>query len=141
MNASKFMGVALGIVGVALLAGGIYVAMSYIGAIINATIDFVTTNSVAISRCGITVPNEIMQLKNQLATTILPAIYLGIPLAVVVISAVMFAGGYFYGKGSFEEQVETERKRKEEVEAEVQRRIGKMKQLPKKESEEEEEPE
>lgn len=135
------MGIVLGIIGVVLLVGSIYLAISYVGAIMNAMIDFVATNSGAISRCGITMPDEIVQLKDQVATTILPAIYLGIPLAVVVISAVMFAGGYYYGKGSIVDQMKRERKHEEEVEEEVERRIGTKKQRSKKEPEEEEEEE
>ncbi len=141
MNPSKFMGIVLGVVGVALLIGGIYLAISYVGAIMNAMIDFVATNSGAISRCGITVPDEIVQLKDQVATTILPALYLGIPLAVILISVIMFAGGYYFGRGSFEDQLKGEKKHEEEVEEEVERRMGKRRRVSKKEPEEEEEEE
>ena len=135
------MGIVLGIVGVVLLVGSIYLAISYVGAIMNAMIEFVATNGGAISRCGITLPDEIVQLKDQVATTILPALYLGIPLAVVVISAIMFAGGYYYGRGSVVDEMKKERKHEEEVEEEVERRIGKRKRKPKEEPEEEEEEE
>ena len=141
MNPSKFMGIVLGIIGVALLVGSIYMAISYVGAIMNAMIEFVTTNSGAISRCGITMPDEIVQLKDQVATTILPALYLGIPLAVVVISAIMFVGGYYYGRGSIVDEMKRERKQEEEVEEEVERRMGRRKRKPKEEPEEEEEEE
>jgi len=130
MNKNKIMGIMLGIIGVVLLGGGIYIALSYVGAIANATIDFVTTNSGAISRCGMSIPDEITQLKDQLATTILPGVYLGIPLAVIMISVIMFAGGYFFGRGSFQEQIDTHKRREEEVEKEVQSRISKKKLKP-----------
>ncbi len=139
MNPSKFMGMVLGIIGMVLLVGSIYFAITYVGAIMNAMIDFVATNGGAISRCGITIPDEIVQLKDQVATTILPAIYLGIPLAVVVISAVMFAGGYYYGRGSIVDEMKRERRHEEEVEEEVERRVSKRKRKPKEEPEVEEE--
>ncbi len=141
MNRTKFMGIVLGLIGVILLAGGIYLAISYVGAIMNAMIDFVTTNSGAISSCGITVPDEIAELKGQVATTILPGLYLGIPLAVIVISVIMFAGGYFFGRGSYQDQLSRERKQEEEVEEEVERRVSTKRRRPKKEPEEEEEEE
>jgi hypothetical protein len=135
------MGMILGIIGVVLLVGSIYFAISYVGAIMNTMIEFVATNSGAISRCGITMPDEIVQLKDQVATTILPALYLGIPLAVVVISAVMFAGGYYYGRGSIVDEMKRERKHEEEMEEEVERRMGRRKRKPKEEPGEEEEEE
>ena len=133
MNRTKFMGMILGLVGVILLAGGIYFAISYVGSILNATVEFYTTNSGEISRCGISVPDEVVQLKDQVATTILPGVYLGVPLAVIIISVIMFAGGYFYGRGSYQDQVNREKKHEEEVEQEVERRIVRKKQRPKKE--------
>jgi hypothetical protein len=133
------MGIVLGIVGIALLAGSIYMALTYVGAIGNIMIDFFSTNSGAISRCGISVPDEIVQMKDQVATTIIPGVYLGIPLAVIIISVIMFAGGYFYGRGSYQDQLGKEKKHEEDVEKEVRYRVGKKKQMPKKEPEEEEE--
>lgn len=141
MNPSKFMGIVLGLIGVVLLVGSIYLAITYVGAIMNAMIEFITTNGSALSRCGITAPAEIVQLKDQVATTILPAIYLGIPLAVVLISAIMFAGGYYFGRGSIVDQMKRDRKHEDEVEEEVERRVGKKRQRPKEEPEEEEEEE
>ncbi len=136
MNRTKFMGIVLGLIGVILLAGGIYFALSYIGNIMNAMIEFVSTNSGAISSCGITVPDEIAELKDEVATTILPGLYLGIPLAVILISFIMFAGGYFYGRGSYQDQLNRERKEEEKVEAEIERRIVRKKQRSRKEAEE-----
>ena len=104
------MGIILGLVGVVLLVGGIYLAMTYVGAIMNGMIEFFTTNSGAIANCGISVPDELAQLKDQVATVILPGVYLGIPVAVLLISLIMFAGGYFFGKGSLKDQMNTEKK-------------------------------
>lgn len=139
MNKSKFAGIVLGCIGVILLGGGIYLAVSYVGTIMNAMIEFVTTNSGAISSCGISIPDEIVALKDQVATTILPGLYLGVPLAVILISAVMFAGGYFYGRGSYQDELDRRRKEEEKVEQEVERRISRKKREPKKEEPEEEE--
>jgi hypothetical protein len=138
MNRTKFAGIVLGLVGVVLLAGSIFLALTYVGAIMNAMVGFVTTNSGAISNCGISIPKEIVDLKDEIATTILPGLYLGIPLAVIIISVIMFAGGYFYGRGSYQDQLSTEKRRKEAVEEEVERRVSKKKQKPVEEPEEEE---
>jgi len=135
MNRTKFMGMVLGLIGVILLAGGIYFAISYVGNILDATVEFYTTNSGEISRCGIRVPDEVVELKDQVATTILPGVYLGVPLAVIIISVIMFAGGYFYGRGSYQDQINEEKKHKEEVEEEVERRISRKKQKLRKEEE------
>lgn len=123
MNRSKFLGLVLGVLGVALLGGGIYMAMTYLGTILNAMVDFISANSGAISNCGISVPPMFLELKDQLATTIIPGVYLGVPLAVILISVIMFAGGYFYGRGSFQDQLSQERKHEEEMEQEVERRV------------------
>jgi uncharacterized membrane protein len=141
MNRTKFSGFVLGIAGVVLLAVGIYLAISYVGTLMNAMIDFVSKNSGAISNCGITVPDEIAKLKDQVATTIIPGLYLGIPLATIVIAVIMFAGGYFFGRGSYQDQLDRKKKQEEELEEEVERRIGKKGQGSTKEPEEEEEEE
>lgn len=138
MNGTKFMGIVLGLAGVILLAGGIYFAITYVGSILTAMVDFVTANSNAISRCGITVPEEVSALKGDITTTILPAVYLGIPLAVILISAIMFAGGYFFGKGSYQDQLNKQKKQEEQVEEEVERRTTRKKKSKKKSDEEEE---
>jgi hypothetical protein len=125
------MGMILGLVGVVLLAGSIYLAITYLGDILNAMVEFVTNNSSAISRCGVTVPEKIVQLRDDVATTILPGIYLGVPLAVIIISVIMFAGGYLYGKGSYQDQLNRDRKQERAIEEEVERRIVRKKQKPK----------
>ncbi len=123
MNRTKFIGIVLGILGVVLLGGGIYMAISYVGSTLNAMVEFVAENGGTISQCGVRVPDEVVQMKDQIATTILPGVYLGVPLAVIIISLIMFAGGYFYGRGSYQDQLESKKKREDEVEREVERRI------------------
>ncbi len=124
MNKNKFLGIVLGAVGVVILIGGLYLAISYVGTLMKAMIDFISANSSAISRCGVTVPDMFMELKDQFATLILPMLYLGIPLAVVLISVVMFAGGYYFGRGSLQDDLRDKDKRQEEIEREVERRVG-----------------
>ncbi|MBD3210287.1 hypothetical protein GF318_02800 [Candidatus Micrarchaeota archaeon] len=141
MNRTKFLGIVLGCIGVVLLGGGIYLAVSYVGATMNAMINFFTTNSGALSSCGISIPDEIAALKDQVATTILPGLYLGVPLAVIVISAVMFAGGYYYGRGSYRDQLDRKMKQEEELKEEIERRISEKKRKPAKEEPAEEEEE
>lgn len=139
MNGTKLIGIVLGFAGVVLLVGGIYLAISYVGAIMNGMIDFFAANGGAIANCGIGVPDELAQLKDQVATVILPGVYLGIPVAVILTSAIMFAGGYFFGKGSLKDDMNKEKRREEEVEQEVERRV--VKKSAKKEEPVEEEPE
>ena len=123
MNGSKLMGIVLGLLGVVLLVGGIYYAITYVGAIMNVMIDFFAQNGGAIANCGIGVPDELAQLKDQVATVILPGVYLGIPVAVILTSVIMFAGGYFYGKGALQDKLHGEKRHAEQMEQEVERRV------------------
>lgn len=139
MNKNKLLGMVLGVVGLVILIGGLYLAISYVGTLMKTMIDFISSNNDAISRCGINVPERFVELSNQFATNILPMLYLGIPLAVVLIAVVMFASGYFFGKGALQDELDSERKKKEEIDSEVRKRVGKRTVIEEPEEEESEE--
>lgn len=137
MNRNKFMGIILGLAGLLILVGGLFLAISYLGTLMKGMIDFISANANRISQCGITVPDMFVELRDQFATLILPMLYLGIPVAVIVISVLMFYGGYFFGRGSLQDEMKDKSKKEEEIETEVERRVG-TKKKPEKEPEEEE---
>jgi len=141
MNKNKTAGTLLAVLGAILLVGGLYLAISYMGTLMKGIIDFLSANSGEISDCGIGVPDMFIELKDQFATLILPVLYLGIPLAVVIISVIMFLGGYYYGKGSFQDRLKQEMEHEEKIEQEVERRVGKKSMKGKKQKEEPEEEE
>lgn len=144
MKKNKLISLFLGIIGALLVIGGLYVAIFYLNYFGQGLIEFVSVNNVeSISKCGIVVPDMFLQLRDQFATTILPVLYLGVPIAIILISAIWFLSGYYFGKSRIEEDLEGREKRKKEIEEEVQKRVGKgkMKKEPEEEYEEEEEPE
>lgn len=128
MNKNKFFAIVLGILGAVLVIGGLYFTISYLNSLGQGVIDFVSVNNVnTISRCGIVVPEQFIQFRNQFATVILPMLYLGIPLVVILISVIMFFSGYYFGKSRFEEDIGREVRKQKEIEEEVNKRVGEKK--------------
>ncbi len=137
MNKNKFISLILAAVGVASVIGGLYFTISYLNSLGQGVIDFVSVNNVnTISRCGITVPEKFIEFRDNFATAILPALYLGFPIAVIFISAIMFLSGYYFGKSKVEEDLEKEVRKQKEIEEEVKKRVAVKK--PKEKTEEEE---
>jgi hypothetical protein len=125
MKKNKLMSLVLAIIGAALVIGGLYLLISYLNYFGQGLIQFVSANNVeTISRCGIVVPDMFLQLRDQFATAIIPVLYLGIPVAVILISVIWFLSGYYLGKSRIQEDLESEAKRKMEIEEEVQKRVG-----------------
>lgn len=92
------------LLGILVIVGSAYVIISYANDIISAVVTFVTTNDYSkLQQCGITAPAEFTKLKAEFTTLILPALYLGLPLLLVVISALMFFSGFYYHKGKLED--------------------------------------
>jgi len=135
VNKNKFISLVLAVVGGAFIIGGLYFVISYLNNIGQGVIDFVSVNNVnAISKCGIIVPEKFIELRNNFATVLLPILYLGFPIAVIIIAAIMFLSGYYYGKSKIEDDMERELRKQREIEEEVKRRITTKK--PKEEMEE-----
>lgn len=121
---SKSAAMILGLVAVILLFAGLYVAITYLSYIGKTLIDFFSANNVqTISDCGVVIPPEFTEIRNQIPSTILPAVYLGIPVFLILVSALMFSSGYFLGKHRYELEISDELKRQDEIENEVARRV------------------
>ncbi|NYZ77719.1 hypothetical protein H0O02_05405 [Candidatus Micrarchaeota archaeon] len=136
MYKNKFVSLVLAVIGAVLVIGGLYFAISYLNNLGQGVINFVSVNNVnTISRCGIVVPEEFIAFRDHFATGVLPVLYLGFPIAVILISIVMFLSGYYFGKSRFEDDMEKEVKKQKEIEEEVKKRAVVKK--PKEETEEE----
>jgi len=112
------------------------VGVTYLGFIGKALIEFFSAGNIqSMNECGITTPQEFVDIRNQLPTTLLPAIYIGIPVSLILISALMFFSGYFFGKHTVEIELDAHIKREDEIEDEIKRRTGKKKEQHSKETE------
>lgn len=124
MKKNKLIGIVLGAIGAILVIGGLYFAIYYLNYFGQGLIEFVSVNNVdSISRCGIVVPDMFLQLRDQFATSVLPVLYIGFPLAVIITAGIMFLSGYYFGRSSHEEDIESAEKREKEIEQEVQKRV------------------
>ncbi len=124
MKKNKLIGIILGAIGAILVMGGLYFAIYYLNYFGQGLIEFISVNNVdTISRCGIVVPDMFLQLRDQFSTSVLPVLYIGFPLAVIITAGIMFLSGYYFGRSSHEEDLESVEKREKEIEEEVQKRI------------------
>ena len=129
---NKVLSLVFGILGILLLIVSLYFAISYLSYIGKVLIDFFSANNVqTISDCGVVIPDEFTEIRNQIPSTILPAVYIGIPLSLILLSALMFFSGYFFGKHKVESELDAHIRREEEIEEEVKRRTGGKKEKPK----------
>lgn len=128
---NKILAIVLGAIGAAMVIAGLYLAISYFSYIGKVIIDFFSANNMDnLASCGIVVPAAFTEIRDQFPTTLLPMLYLGIPLFLVALSLVMFGSGYFYGKHSMEMEAEAHRQREEHIQREVERRMGAKAQKP-----------
>jgi len=105
----------------ALAIGGIlYMVLSYAGDTLNAMTDFITTNDFTkLKSCGIDPPAQFDKIQSDLPTVILPFLYLGLPVMLIVIAFLMFLSGLFYEKGRYED----ESRRMERIESEAEKKV------------------
>lgn len=139
---NKAISMVLGVLGLVVIIGGVYYALTYFSYLGNLIIAFFSANSVQdLSSCGLYVPEGFNNLRDQIATTILPMLYLGVPLFLIAVSVLMFGSGYYFGRHSTESQHKEKVKREEEIKQEVAKRMGRkqMKATEEEEAEEEEE--
>lgn len=118
MNKSKTIGILFVVLGLVVVVGSAYFIITYSSNVLNAMLDFVTTNDFAkLQNCGVNMPPQFLQLKGELTGVLLPFLYLGLPLLLVVLSLLMFSGGYYYCLGKNED----EGRRAEKVELDLRR--------------------
>ncbi|NYZ61135.1 hypothetical protein H0O01_05570 [Candidatus Micrarchaeota archaeon] len=128
---NKILAVVLGLVGAILVLASLYFAISYFSYLGKVIIEFFSANNMNnLASCGIVVPAAFTEIRDQFPTTLIPMLYLGIPLFLVAISFIMFGSGYFYGKHSMESEAEARRQREEHIQREVERRVGGKAQAP-----------
>jgi hypothetical protein len=105
MSKYKLVSYLFVLLGLIIIIGAAYLIISYASDILNAIVDFVSTNGFAkLQQCGVTPPPQFSKIKADLTSVILPFLYVGIPLLLIVISALMFMGGFYYHKGKFEDE-------------------------------------
>ena len=123
MVKNKILSVLFGVAGIILLVASLYLAISYLSYIGKVMIDFFSSNNIqTISECGVVIPHEFTEIRDQMPSTILPAVYLGIPLTVLLISILMFFSGYYLGRHKVESELDAHLQREEEIEKEVKKR-------------------
>jgi len=122
MNKNKLACFLLVILGLMVMFGAAYVIISYAQGVIGAIVEFVTTNDFTkLQQCGVNPPGEFSKLKSDFATLILPALYLGIPVLLLVISALMFLAGFYYHKGKMQD----DNQKQEQLEREMVHKVVK----------------
>jgi hypothetical protein len=110
------------LLGLVVIVGSAYVIISYASDIFRAIVDFVTTNDYTkLRECGISTPPQFERIKADLTTVILPFMYLGLPLLLVIISMLMFMGGFYHHKAKHEDET----RKTEEMEREMVRKLVK----------------
>jgi hypothetical protein len=120
MSKYKFVSGLFVILGLLVIVGAAYVIIQYATGMINAVVDFVTTNDYSkLQQCGITPPSEFAKVKNEFATLILPTLYIGLPGLLLVVSALMFLAGFYYHRGKLEDEA----KKHEELERQMVHKI------------------
>lgn len=122
---NKILSLLFGIIGVILIIACLYFTISYLSYIGKVLIDFFSANNVqAISECGVFIPDEFTEIRNQIPSVILPAVYIGMPLSLLLLAGLMFFSGYFFGKHKVESELDAHIRREEEIEDEVEKRVG-----------------
>ncbi len=122
MNRYKLISYLFVLLGVIVIAGSAYVIISYASDIINAIVNFVTTNDYSkLQQCGVTPPPQFGKLKDEFVSLILPSLYIGFPALLAVISALMFFAGVYYCRGKLED----DSYKREQLEREMAQKIAK----------------
>ncbi len=100
MGKNNGITVTLVIASILMIAVSTYMVVTYSTGILNAAVDFTTTEHLnKLDACGITYPAEILKLKADVPGLLLPAIYVGLPGILIVLSVLMFIAGYYYANG------------------------------------------
>ena len=122
MRGTKVASYVLVIVALTVIIGASYLIISYATDILTAIVDFVTTNDFAkLRQCGVIMPKQFNTVRGDLTTVILPFLYMGLPLLLIIIGAIMFSAGMHYK----ESKIEEEKEKRERFEREMVERLAK----------------
>lgn len=94
--------------GIVIILASVYAVLVFSGSVLSAIVDFVANNDLnkIKSQCAAYVPAQFEDIKRDFATLILPMLYLGVPVTLIVLSALMFQAGYYRRKA---EEAESEK--------------------------------
>ena len=119
MNKNKILSWLMILLAVIVSVGSIFVLISYATDILKAVVDFITQNDLKkLASCGAVFPSQFDTIKNDFTALLLPALYYGTPLLLLLVSLLMFCAGYFYSKGKSED----ESKKREDIERDMVRK-------------------
>ena len=83
-----------------MIAASAFLVISYATGVLSAAVAFASSDQIGkMQACGIAAPAELIKLRNDASTLLLPAIYVGLPGLMVIIAMLMFIAGYYYGGG------------------------------------------
>ncbi len=83
-----------------MIAIGTVMVVSYSTGVLNAAVGFASSDQLAkLQQCGVSVPVEFYKLRSDIPTLLVPAIYVGLPGMMVILSILMFIAGFYYGHG------------------------------------------
>ncbi|MFA6907310.1 MAG: hypothetical protein WC263_00605 [Candidatus Micrarchaeia archaeon] len=87
----------LALVVILMIAITTFAVVNYGTGILGATVAFVASSQGKLEACGIAAPPELLKLQADIPGLLVPAIYVGFPSLMVIISILMFIAGHYYG--------------------------------------------
>jgi len=111
--------------GVLIIIASVYAVLVFSGSVLSAIVDFVANNDLnkIKSQCAAYVPPQFEDIKRDFATVILPALYLGVPITLIVLSVLMFQAGYYRRKAEeMEKEKPLEHRYKEKIKENEERK-------------------
>lgn len=105
-------------VGIVIILASVYAVLLFSGSVLSAIVDFVANNDLnkIKSQCAAYIPSQFEDIKRDFATLILPMLYLGVPVTLIVLSALMYQAGYHRRKAEEgEREKPLEHKYKEKI--------------------------
>jgi hypothetical protein len=115
MNKNKFLSYLFVILTLIIGIGSVFVLISYSIEVLDAIEDFIKLNDLSkLSSCGATLPPQLSAIASD-SKVMVPAVLYGLPILLILVSALMFFAGYYYNRGKIQE----EKKKREEIEREM----------------------
>ncbi len=83
-----------------MIALATFMVVSYTTDILTAAVSFASTDQIAkLSACGVTAPEEFFKLRADIPGLVLPAMYVGFPGLMIILSILMFIAGFYFATG------------------------------------------
>jgi hypothetical protein len=85
-----------------------FVVLDYTTGVITNALAFASSDQIAkIQACGITLPAQFFKLQYDIPNLLLPAIYVGFPALMIILSILMFIAGYYHSGKEGHSSIET----------------------------------